>query len=155
MGLDVGKDFHRLFCSANFSKPARGAREERDPEHEAHGRDELDAPSCAEGGRAGDEGAAVAHEKHDEDAPFDGELLDHDDGTAFFFFGDLGEIHRDLGGGDSYADAVDKTTAYQHTVAIAGDLNGCAGKPEETCYEDGVAAADFVGERTSEEGAHH
>ena len=155
MGLNTGKDFHRLFCSADFSKPARGAREERDPEHEAHGRDELDAPSCAEGGGACDEGAAVADEKHDEDAPFNGELLDHDDGTAFLFFGDLGEVHRDLGGSDPYADAVDKTTAYQHTVAIAGDLNGCAGEPEETRYEDGVAAADSVGERTSEEGAYH
>ncbi len=90
-----------------------------------------------------------------EDAPFDGELLDHDDGTALFLFRDLGEVHRDLGGGDSYAYAVDKTTTYQHTVAIAGDLNGCAGEPEETCYEDGVAAADFVGERTSEEGAYY
>lgn len=94
VGLDAGKDFHRLFSSADFSKPAWGPREERDPEHEAHSRDELDAPSCAEGGGAGDEGAAVADEEHDEDAPFDGKLLDHDDGTAFFFFGDLGEVHR-------------------------------------------------------------
>ena len=155
MGLNTGKDFHRLFCSAHFSKPAWGAREEGDPEHEAHRRDKLDAPSCAEGGRATDEGAAVAYEKHNEDAPLDCELLDHNNGATFFLFGDLGEVHRDLGGGDSYAHAVDKTTAYQHPVAIAGDLNGCAGEPEETCYEDGVAAADFVGERTSEEGAYN
>ena len=155
MRLDAGKDSHRLFRPADFSKPAWGAREERDPEHEAHGRDELDAPSCAEGGGTSDEGAAVADKKHDENTPFDGKLLDHDDGTAFFFFGDLGEVHRDLGGSNSYADAVDKTTAYQHTVAIAGDLNGCASEPEETRYEDGVAAANFVGERTSEECAYH
>ena len=125
-----------MFRSANFSKPAWGAREERDPEHEAHSWDELDAPSCAEGGGPGDEGAAVTAKEHDKDSEFDRELLYHDDRTALFLFGDLGEVHRDLGGSDSYADAVDKTTAYQHTVSIAGDLNGCAGKPEETCYED-------------------
>lgn len=155
MGLDVGKDFHRLFRSANLSKPAWGAREERNPEHKAYGRDELDAPSCMEGGGASDEGAAVAAKKHEKNPEFYGELLYYYDGTAFLFLGDLGEVHRDLGGSDSYADAVDKTTAYQHTVAIARDLNGCPGEPEETRYEDRVAAADFVGERTSEEGANH
>ena len=155
MGLNTGKDFHRLFCSAHFSKPAWGAREKGDPEHEARGRDKLDAPSCAEGGGASDERAAVAYKKHDKDTRFYGELLDHNNGASFFLFGDLGEVHRDLGGGDSYAHAVDKTTAYQHPVAIASDLNSCAGEPEETCYEDGVAAADFVGERTSEERAYH
>ena len=125
-----------MFCSANFSKPAWGAREERDPEHEAHSRDELDGPSCAEGGGPSNEGAAVTAKEHNEDPKLYRELLDDDDRTAFFLFGNLGEVHRDLGGSDSYADAVDKTTAYQHTVSIAGDLNGCAGEPEETCYED-------------------
>ena len=140
----MGKDLHGLVCSAHFSKPARGAREEGDPHHEAHGRDKLDTPSCAEGSGASDEGAAKTYKEHEKDTPLNRELLDNNNGASLFFFGDLGEVHRDLGGGDSYAHAIDKTTTYQHPVAIACHLNGCAGEPEETCYEDGVTAADFV-----------
>lgn len=152
--LDARQDFDGLFGAADFGEPARRAREEGDAEHEACGGDELDAPCGAKGCGAGDEGAAIADEEHDEDAPFDGELLDHDDAPAFLLLGDFGQVDGHLGGCHADADPVEDAAGDEHAEAIAGDLHGGPGEPEETGEEDGVPAADAVGEGPGEDGAN-
>ncbi len=81
----------------------------------------MDTPGGAEGSVPRDERTAIAGEEHDENAPFDSELLDDDDAAAFVFFSDLGQVDGDLGRGDSDADSVEDTSCDQLSIGLAAD----------------------------------
>ena len=126
MGLDVGQDFDGLCTTIFLGEPTGTSWKKRNPNHEDHAWYELDAPRSAERSWAGDERTTVPDEEHDEDAPFDGELLDDDDGAAFVVSGDLGEVYGNLRGCDAHADTVEYATTDEHAPASAGDLDGSA-----------------------------
>ena len=123
---------------------ARRLRKEGKTDHEENARNELYRPSCTEGIRSGNKGATVSDEVHDQDTPFDGQLLNNDDGTALRVLRDFCEVHRYLRRCDTDSKAVQDASTDQHTAASGGCLDGCSDEPENTREEEAIAATHVV-----------
>ena len=131
--LNPSQNINSLLRPSHLRQPPRTPRQQRQQRQQNHSRDELNAPCRTERsaalGRA-DEGAAIADEVHEQDTDFDRELLDHDDASALVFFGNLGQVDRDLGGGDADADSVDEAAGDELADAVGAYLEGGADEPE-------------------------
>jgi hypothetical protein len=90
--VQIRQNRTRLLGSAVVHEPARGLGEPEHAEGEDDGGDHLEGPGDAEGGGAGDVGAAELDEVLDEDPPGDGPLLEGDDPPADGGSGDFGLV---------------------------------------------------------------
>lgn len=153
VSLNASEDIDCFLDSTNLCEPSWGSRKEWKTAHEEDCWYELDSPCCSEGSWTCDEAAAVSDEIHDEDAPFDGPLLDDDDRSSDVFLCDLDEVDGDLRGCNSNADAVDKTASDEHADAVTGGLEGGADKPEDAGKPDGIASSELVGDRSCHDSA--
>jgi len=97
----------------------------------------------------------TANEVHDQDAPFDGQLLNDDESATLLLLCDFGDVNGDLRAGDANANAVEHTSSDQHTETVNRRLNGCTGKPPGTREKERIATAYCIGDRTSDGGPNN
>ena len=93
--------------------------------------------------------ACITEEVHDQNTPFNGKLLDNDDGATLVLLGNLGQVDRNLGRSDADTEAVKDTSSDERAVAIARYLDSSSSKPPQTSEGNGVTPADSVGDGTS------
>jgi len=149
-----------LLRSIDLGEPTWGPGQERETDHEEDTGDKLDAPSCSKRcSLSGNERATVTDEvpkiisecletwlahSHDEDTPFNGQLLDDNDGSTLRVLGDLGEVDGHLRRCDADCHTVEYATNNEHSSAIAGNLNRCADEPPQASKHERVATAPFI-----------
>ena len=144
MGLHLSESLNGSFGASGFGEPAWRAREKGNANHKAHGGNKLDTLCSAKEGGALHEGAAVSDKEHYQDAPLNGQLLDHDDRTAFFRPSDLRKADGYLGGSNANANAIDDTNSDEHTVVVTSDLDSSSDKPKYAGDEYGIATTISV-----------
>ena len=97
--LDLGENVDGLFGTTNLCEPTWRTRKEGKASQKTDSGDILKGEGCTEGARrvlCSDETAAITNKEHDQDAEFNGELLNNDDTATFVLLGDFGEIDGDL-----------------------------------------------------------
>jgi hypothetical protein len=166
-----------IFPAVLAREPARRLGKQDHHAAQEEGGQHLQAPGDAPRGSAvvvrpvaADEGAAVGHVVHDEDAPGDGPLLEADEAAALRGRGDLGDVDGDLGGLDAHAEAVDHAADAEHGDVLgrgaddgADDPGGgsqsvkchCGveveGIPDNATNHDGLLPAEAVRQRTGDQ----
>ena len=124
------------FFPAIFARePTRGFGEEAHADEEQDRGDHLHAPRDPERGGALDFGAAIGYVEHlgidqlglseinfnhkyNHDAPGDCPLLSPHQTAPFAWWGQFGDVHRDLGRADADTETVDEAADYQHANVL-------------------------------------
>lgn len=141
-----------LFPSVVVREPSRGLREEEEHAEQDSARDTLDAPCNAERSRAFDAtDAAVRDEVHDEDAPFDGPLLDTDNASTCLCRGQLSEVDQTLRTRDTNGNATDDTSSNEMTDVLSRALQYGTDDPDECGDLNGTLATYSVTHPASNE----
>ena len=86
---------------------------------------------------------------HDENTPFNSQLLNNDDGTTLRVFRDFCKIHWHLRRCDTDCDSVEHPAGNEHTPADSCNLNSSTHKPPYTGENEGIATAEFIRDWTS------
>lgn len=98
---------------------------------------------------------AGSQDLHEENTPFDSQLLDDDDGSTLAVFCDLRQIDRHLGRRDADSHAIEDTAGNEHTTTIAGDLNRSPEEPPKAREHERISSSDPVRNRACDDGSHH
>ena len=118
--------------------------DERQTTHEEDALHPLDTPRSPETAGATNEAAAITDEEHDENAPFDGKLLDNKNGAALLVLADLGQIYRYLRRCDTHAEPVDEAASDEHLPAVAADLDTSTQQPKDSRVPYCITSSNVV-----------